>query len=96
MRRQEFIAGLGVAAVWPVVAGASRATAYGAADDDYENFIDPFLRRLKDAGYVEGRNVAIRYRPSRMFCATNTHLVLPLVQCSCQGSYRTFTPTSLA
>ena len=21
-----------------------------------------------------------------MFCATNTHLVLPLVQCSCQGA----------
>jgi putative ABC transport system substrate-binding protein len=69
MRRREFIAGLGSAAAWPVLARAQQQAVpvigyLGAqsADDDYKNFIVPFLQGLKETGYVEGQNVAIEYR----------------------------------
>jgi putative ABC transport system substrate-binding protein len=69
MRRRQFIAGLGSAAAWPVVARAQQATIpvigyLGAqtADDEHKNLTVPFLQALKEAGYVEGQNVAIEYR----------------------------------
>ena len=69
IKRREFIAGLGSAAAWPVVAQAQQPAlpvigflSAQSADDDYKNITVPFLHGLKDAGYVEGRNVAIEYR----------------------------------
>ena len=69
MRRREFIAGLGSAAAWPVVARAQDKSlpvigylGTQSADSDYKNFTVPFLQGLKDAGYVEGQNVVIEYR----------------------------------
>ena len=69
MRRREFIAGLGSAAAWPLAAGAQQAAlpvvgflTPESADDDYKNFIVPFLQGLKETGYAEGQNVAVEYR----------------------------------
>ena len=69
MRRREFIAGVGSAAAWPVVARAQQPSTpvigyLGAqsADDDYKNITVPFLQGLKEAGYVDGQNVAVEYR----------------------------------
>jgi len=69
MRRREFIAGLGSAAAWPVVARAQQPAlpvigylGTGFADDDLKNFTVPFLQGLKETGYVEGQNVAVEYR----------------------------------
>jgi putative ABC transport system substrate-binding protein len=68
IRRREFIAGLGSAAAWPVVARAQQAAvpAIGylgsRADDNYKNVIVPFLQGLKETGYVVGQNVAVEYR----------------------------------
>ena len=68
MRRREFIAGLGSAAAWPLVARAQQATmpviGYLSTEsaDDTQNFTVAFLQSLKETGYVEGRNVAVEYR----------------------------------
>ena len=69
MRRREFIAGLGGAAAWPVLARAQQAAMpvvgylnSQSADDTYKNITVPFLQGLKETGYVEGQNVAVEYR----------------------------------
>jgi putative tryptophan/tyrosine transport system substrate-binding protein len=69
MKRREFIAVLGGAATWPLVARAQHAAmpvigylGTQSADDDYKNFTVPFVQGLKETGYVVGQNVAIEYR----------------------------------
>ena len=69
IKRREFIAGLGTAAAWPLVARAQQPAmpvigylGSQSADDDYKNFTVPFLQGLKETGYVEGQNVAVEYR----------------------------------
>jgi putative ABC transport system substrate-binding protein len=68
IRRREFIAGLGSAAPWPVVARAQQATmpviGYlgSQSADDSKVVTVPFLQGLKETGYIEGQNVAIEYR----------------------------------
>jgi putative ABC transport system substrate-binding protein len=67
MLRREFIAGLGSAAVWPVVARAQPSMPVvgflnSASADGYEQFIRAFRQGLGEIGYVEGRNVTIEYR----------------------------------
>ena len=66
MRRRAFIAGLGSAAAWPVVGRAQRSALpvigyLGSTSPDTTLTAD-FNRGLKEAGYVEGQNVAIEYR----------------------------------
>ena len=67
IRRRDFIAGLGSAAAWPVVARAQQppmpVVGYlsdQSADDEYKNFTVPFFQGLKETGYVDGQNVAAR------------------------------------
>src|ERR1700675_1486436 len=69
MRRREFIAGLGSAAAWPLVARAQQPSmpvigflSPQSADDDEKYSTVPFLQGLQETGYVEGQNVAIVYR----------------------------------
>jgi putative ABC transport system substrate-binding protein len=69
MRRREFIAVLGGAVAWPVVARAQQAAvpvigflSPQSADGDYSLVTVPFLQGLKETGFVEGRNVAIEHR----------------------------------
>jgi putative ABC transport system substrate-binding protein len=67
--RREFIAGLGSAAAWPVVAVRAQQKSMpvigflgGGTPSSYENRIAAFHRGLGEAGFVEGRNVLIEYR----------------------------------
>jgi putative ABC transport system substrate-binding protein len=66
MQRREFIAGLGSAAAWPVVARAQqRPTAViGLLQQGAPSSWDftAFRQGLKDIGYLEGQNLAIDVR----------------------------------
>ena len=69
MRRREFIALLGGAAVaWPLAAGAQQPALpvigfmSGRAPEDSSYLVDAFRQGLIQSGFVEGRNVAVEFR----------------------------------
>ena len=68
MRRREFLGALGSAAAWPLAVRAQQPTLpiigyfNSQSPDTYADRLRAFQRGLKDAGYVEGENVAIVYR----------------------------------
>ena len=68
MRRRQFIAGLGSAAAWPLVARGQQPAmpTIGFLSSQSRQFEDlrltPFRQGLKETGFVEGQNVVIEYR----------------------------------
>ena len=68
MKRREFIAALGGAAAWPVVARGQQATMpaigflSGVSPGPFAGRLAAFRQGLEESGMIEGRNVAIEYR----------------------------------
>jgi len=71
MRRREFISLLGAAAAWPLSARAQQGervkrlgVLWGLAENDnvYEPHLSAFQQRLKDLGWIDGRNIRVVYR----------------------------------
>ena len=69
IRRREFVSTpLGGAATWPLAARAQRPVIpvigylHSASSAPYSHLVGAFRQSLREAGYVEGENVAIAYR----------------------------------
>jgi putative ABC transport system substrate-binding protein len=68
MRRREFLGVLGGATAWPFAARAQQAALpvvgfiRSASLADATHLVTAFRQGLKEAGFVEGQNVAIEYR----------------------------------
>jgi putative tryptophan/tyrosine transport system substrate-binding protein len=67
MKRREFIAGLGSAAAWPLVAPAQQPALpvigfLNGGSANTSSTLVPFLQGLKESGFVEGQNIHIEYR----------------------------------
>jgi ABC-type uncharacterized transport system substrate-binding protein len=68
MKRRAFISLLGGAAAWPLAAGAQQAGKLltigfmGATPSVESQRVAAFVQRLRELGWVDGRNLAIEYR----------------------------------
>jgi putative ABC transport system substrate-binding protein len=71
MNRRAFIATLGGAAAWPLVARAQQRSGLtvgvlgGGDPEGLDRYLSGFAQGLAETGYVEGKNVAIEYRWAR-------------------------------
>jgi putative ABC transport system substrate-binding protein len=83
MRRRKFLTLLGGAAVaWPFAARAQQRFKLGLLETggDSSFFTVPFMRKLEEMGYVEGKNLVIERRPAEGNTARLKDFATDLVQ----------------
>jgi putative tryptophan/tyrosine transport system substrate-binding protein len=102
MRRREFISLLGGAAVgWPLVARAQQAKVYtigvlALTTPNPEPLLKALRDGLRDAGYVEGRNLRLEIRTADGRPALQSENAADLVRLKVDLIATFFTPTALA
>ena len=101
MRRRDFIPLIGGVVAWPLVALAQQRPLpvigflNGGAPESFAPPLNAFLQGLKEAGYVDGQNVAIEYRWANGQYDRLAALVGDLVQRRVSVIAATSTPANL-
>ena len=101
MRRRTFIAALGGAAAWPVVARTQRTIPVIsflniASSDGYRPMVNAFRQGLQESGYVEGPDVKIEYRWAEGQIDQLPAMAAELVRSQVSVIAATSTPAALA
>jgi putative tryptophan/tyrosine transport system substrate-binding protein len=101
MRRREFIAGLGGAAAWPVVACGQQNKIYRIGvlilgNADAETIRKELPEGLRDSGYVEGKSVSFDFRSAEGRIDILPKLAAELVASKVDVIVAVYTPCALA
>jgi ABC-type uncharacterized transport system substrate-binding protein len=102
MQRRGFIAGLGNAVLWPLIARAQQASIpvigflNSQSAQNYQRQLAAFLDGLAEAGYIDGRNVKIEYRWAENHSDRLPSLVAELIATKVTVIAATSTPAALA